>query len=103
VFPVGIGLRDPRSQKRDLGHPSISPSILQRARALSFLSPVASASRLLGMTKERVGVSSGNWFEGSQVSKARPGAPFGFTLRCCRGHELCHFSPHSLQRVDSSG
>jgi hypothetical protein len=25
VFPVGIGLRDPRSQKRDLGHPSISP------------------------------------------------------------------------------
>jgi hypothetical protein len=26
-------------------------------------------------------VSSGNWFEGSQVSKARPGAPFGFTLR----------------------
>jgi hypothetical protein len=22
---VGIGLRDPRSQKRDLGHPSISP------------------------------------------------------------------------------
>jgi hypothetical protein len=29
-----------------------------------------------GMTKGRVGVSSGNWFEGSQVSKARPGAPF---------------------------
>jgi hypothetical protein len=25
VFPMGIGLRDPRSQKRDLGHPSISP------------------------------------------------------------------------------
>jgi hypothetical protein len=25
VFPVEIGLRDPRSQKRDLGHPSISP------------------------------------------------------------------------------
>jgi hypothetical protein len=24
VFPVGIGLRDPRSQKRDLGHPSIA-------------------------------------------------------------------------------
>src|ERR1700730_10242654 len=24
-FPVGIVLRDPRSQKRDLGHPSISP------------------------------------------------------------------------------
>ena len=25
MFPVGIRLRDPRSQKRDLGHPSISP------------------------------------------------------------------------------
>jgi hypothetical protein len=37
VFPVGIGLRDPRSQKRDLGHPSI------------FLFRLASASRLLGM------------------------------------------------------
>ena len=24
MFPVGIGLRDPRSQKRDLGHPSVS-------------------------------------------------------------------------------
>jgi MFS family permease len=35
VFPVGIGLRDPRSQKRDLGHPSISPSILQRAQPLT--------------------------------------------------------------------
>jgi hypothetical protein len=50
------------------------------------LSPVHSslnlpqASRLLLMTKGRVGVSSGNWFEGSQVSEARPGAPFDFTL-----------------------
>ena len=25
MFPVGIGLRDPRSQKRDLGHPSVLP------------------------------------------------------------------------------
>jgi hypothetical protein len=32
------------------------------------------------MTKRRVGVSSGNWFEESQVSKARPGAPCDFTL-----------------------
>jgi hypothetical protein len=55
VFPVGIGLRDPRSQKRDLGHPSVSPFDFARAQALSFLSRLASASRLLGMTKERVG------------------------------------------------
>jgi hypothetical protein len=40
----------------------------------------ADPSASLLMTKRRVGVSSGNWFEGSQVSKARPGAPFDFTL-----------------------
>src|ERR1700758_1118960 len=39
-----------------------------------------------GFVLEDDGVSSGNGFEGSQVSKARPGAPFGFTLRYCRGH-----------------
>jgi hypothetical protein len=32
------------------------------------------------MTQRRVGMCSGNWLEGSQVSKARPGAPIGFTL-----------------------
>jgi hypothetical protein len=60
-------------------------------------------SQALLMTKRRVGVSSGNWFEGFQVSKARPGAPFAFTLRYCRGHKLCHFSPDSPQRVGCSG
>jgi hypothetical protein len=48
------------------------------------------------MTNGSVGIPSGNWFEGSQVSKARPGAPFDFTLRCCRGHKLCHFSRLAL-------
>ena len=48
-------------------------------------------------------VSSRNWFEGSQVSKARPGAPFDFTHRYCRGHKLCHFSPDSPRRVGCSG
>jgi hypothetical protein len=37
------------------------------------------------MTKRRVGVSSGNWFEGSQVSKARPGAPFDVAERNDKG------------------
>jgi hypothetical protein len=62
VFPVGIGLRDSRSQKRDRGTLRFHPSKLKRPLALSFLSPLASASRLLprhagagGMTKERVG------------------------------------------------
>jgi hypothetical protein len=35
VFPVGIGLKDPRSQKRDLGHPSISP--FDAAEGTSFV------------------------------------------------------------------
>ena len=35
MFSVGIGLRDPRSQKRDLGHPSISP--LDIAEGTSFV------------------------------------------------------------------
>jgi transglutaminase-like putative cysteine protease len=35
VFPVGVGLRDPRSQKRDLGHPSISP--FDMAEGTSFV------------------------------------------------------------------
>jgi hypothetical protein len=57
VFPVGIGLKDPRSQKRDLGHPSISPFDFAEGHALSFLSRLAAASRLLGMTKERLAVT----------------------------------------------
>jgi hypothetical protein len=37
------------------------------------------------MTKRRVGVSSGDWFEGSQVSNARPGAPFDFPFDIAEG------------------
>jgi hypothetical protein len=66
VFPVGIGLRDPRSPKRDLGHPSVSPFDI--AEGTSFVISLL-------MTKRRVGVSSGNWFEGSQVSKRDLGHP----------------------------
>jgi hypothetical protein len=70
---------------------------LPRARAVvgpvgtSISSPFCAKSKRVitsRMTKRRVGVSSGNWFEGSQVSKARPGAPFDFTLQYCRGHKL---------------
>jgi hypothetical protein len=84
VVPVGIGLRDPRSQKRDLGHPSVSPSRdafrLVKAAMHLFAGGAAIPVGALLMAKRRMSVSSGNWFEGSQVSKARPGAPFGLTL-----------------------
>jgi hypothetical protein len=43
VFPGGIGLRDPRSQKRDLGHPSISPFNI--AEGTSFVIPRICFSR----------------------------------------------------------
>ena len=35
VFPMEIGLKDPRSQKRDLGHPSIS--LFDIAEGTSFV------------------------------------------------------------------
>jgi hypothetical protein len=38
VFLVGIGLRDPRSQKRDLEDPSISP--FDVADGTSFVAPL---------------------------------------------------------------
>jgi hypothetical protein len=38
---VGIGLRDPRSQKRDLGHPSVSPfDFYLKARKKPQVSPL---------------------------------------------------------------
>jgi hypothetical protein len=38
-------------------------------------------SQALGMAKGRAGVSIGDRLHGSQVSKARPGAPFDFYRR----------------------
>jgi len=81
--PGDRGVQNPRLQPRDGQRRSLDNS---DSRSASLL-----------MTKRRMDISSGNWFEGSQVSKARPhgtpgqaGAPFGFTLRSCRGHKLCH-------------
>ena len=100
MFPVGIGLRDPRSQKRDLGHPSVSPFDVAEAQALPFLSRLASASRLLlGIAGEKGGCWQKGLFitltaattchiattlpfvipseaEGSAVPRTRPGNVF---------------------------
>jgi hypothetical protein len=38
-FPVGIGLRDPRSQTRDPGHPSISPSDIAEGTSFNLSLP----------------------------------------------------------------
>jgi hypothetical protein len=45
-----------------------------------YVRGTADPSAALLMTKRRVGVSNRNWFEGSQVSKARPGAPIDFSF-----------------------
>ena len=56
MFPVGIGLRDPRSQKRDLGHPSISP--FNVAAGTSFVVSLPTRShRTARDDKGEVGVS----------------------------------------------
>jgi hypothetical protein len=58
--------------------------------------------RSLGFARDDKGGGGASIWDrllGSQVSNARPGAPFDFTLRHCRGHKLCHFSPDSPQRV----
>jgi hypothetical protein len=51
------------------------------------------------MTQRGGRVSIGDWLLGSQVSKARPGAPFD----CCKRSERSIWSPDSPQRVGCSG
>jgi hypothetical protein len=55
--------------------------------------------RSLGFARDDKGGGGASIWDrllGSQVSNARPGAPFDFTLRHCGEHKLCHFSPDSL-------
>jgi hypothetical protein len=61
VFPVGIGLRDPRSQTRDptarrgrLGHPSVSPFDIAGDKGAVRLVRDRFNASILRRTKERV-------------------------------------------------
>jgi hypothetical protein len=73
MFPVGIGLRDPRSQKRDLGHPSISRFDIAEGTSFVISLRLASASRLLGMTRRaRRFVESGCWTEAFFITFGGP-------------------------------
>jgi hypothetical protein len=85
VFPVGIGLRDPRSQKRDLGHPSISPFDI--AEGTCFVISLPTRKPRVGFAPneqppaeiwERVG-SRGLW---RSFAGGAEGAEFVFVLRC---------------------
>ncbi len=57
MFPVGIGLRDPRSQKRDLGAPFDFTLECCRVQALSFLSRLALSESAAQDEKGEIGVS----------------------------------------------
>jgi hypothetical protein len=60
VFPVGIGLRDPRSQKRDLGHPSVLPfDIAEGTNFVISLPTRLSESAARDDKKERVAIRKG--------------------------------------------
>jgi hypothetical protein len=50
----GNGFEGSQVSKRDLGHPSVSPFDIAKAEALSFLSRLAPANRLLGMKNASV-------------------------------------------------
>jgi hypothetical protein len=56
VFPVGIGLRDPRSQKRDLGHPSVSPFDIAEGTSFVISLPTRLSESAARDDKERVAV-----------------------------------------------
>ena len=57
MFPVGIGLRNPRSQKRDLGHPSVSPFDIAEGTSFVISLPTRlSESAARDDKKERAGV-----------------------------------------------
>jgi hypothetical protein len=56
VFPVGIDLRDPRSQKRDLGHPSVSPFDFAEGTSLVISFPTRLNESVARMTKRKASV-----------------------------------------------
>jgi hypothetical protein len=65
VFPVGIGLRDPRSQKRDLGHPSVLPFDVAKGTGFVIALPTRLSESAARDDKGEVGSP---WEIGSTVS-----------------------------------
>jgi hypothetical protein len=60
--------------------------------------------RSLGFARDDKGGGGASIWDlllGSQVSNARPGAPFDFTLRHCRGHKLVISLPTRLSESAS--
>jgi hypothetical protein len=76
VFPVEIGLRDPRSQKRDLGHPSISPFDFGESRCFVISLPIRLSESAARDDKGEGGdyMEGGGWTEAFFVTLDGPQA-----------------------------
>jgi hypothetical protein len=65
---VGIGLRDPRSQKRDLGHPSISPFDIVESTCFVISLPTRLSESAARDDTGEGGVSLRDWLPGSGLA-----------------------------------
>ena len=109
MFPVGIGLRDPRSQKRDLGHPSVSPFDIAEGTSFVISLPTRlSESAARDDKKERVVVKRGQllkegavryWFSALTTAVTLGNGPLlTTTLSFLSSRAYPDFLPHSSDR-----
>jgi hypothetical protein len=95
VFPVGIGLRDPRSQKRDLGHPSISPFDIAEGTSFVISLDKGESGRSFSAAPTALGSSSGSISQPFRAGLTFGGRP----SRPCIYGDLCRvISPSTCRR-----
>jgi hypothetical protein len=69
---VEIGLRDPRSQKRDLGHPSISPFDIAEGTSFVISLPTRLSESAARDEKGESGFSTWDWLRIVSDAKEKP-------------------------------
>jgi len=72
VFPGGIGLRDPRSQKRDLGHPSISPFDIAEGTSFVISLPTRLSESAARDDKKEMVVARKEWLLNRGIFSPEP-------------------------------
>ena len=96
MFPVGIGLRDPRSQKRDLGHPSMFADAAHATELSALGRPVE--HRRFRMVDSKVHFLSRyatNYFKSGSIScQSERGGSWGLCL--CRPDTLSGVLPSRM-------
>ena len=95
MFPVEIGLRDPRSQKRDLGHPSISPFDIAEGTSfvISLPTRLSESAARDDKGKGNGSTESGCWTEAVFITLGGPQAhdSSGPTARRTGHSRVCAF------------